>query len=414
MTRCFNRITAGTVIALLCLASPGTPQDFPDDPPPPKTKKSTAGENAPPAVLPESADPPIPSRKNKALPKLESGEAPPEAILKSMENSLQVVADESNPTEVRTAYREAFGAILAASEKVLKHPEATEEQKKEALLYQASVYYQGARKGELGYADRLERLAEELHRTKPRAEVANLANFLSVKARYEEDDGLRSDALPAVMEYLKKYPREEAAIELLLDVAHNAEATGRNSVAKQALEVIPKNFKRHDVAGKIPAVLRRLDLVGKKLNLELPLMDGKKFTIDERKRVVVVEFWATWSPPSVAEQEILKDLYGRYKDDGLEIVGIPLDDKEMTVQQFVAKNKVTWPQNVIPFDPKDQGFNHPVARQYGVMQAPTIFLVESGKVVATQIRGQALRRKVEELVGKGGATKLTDRIPDLK
>jgi thiol-disulfide isomerase/thioredoxin/TolA-binding protein len=415
--RLFEIIIAGTLSGWLCVALPSPAQDFPDEPQRPKTKKTSVGDSGPPAGLPDLDAPPAPSKKSNPVREIESLDArdtSPAALLKSMENSLEVVADDTNPAEVRSAFREAFGAILSTSEKILKHPRATDEQKNEALQYQASIYYQGARKGELGYADRLERLAEELHRTKPRSDVANLASFLSVKARYEEDDGLRSDALPAVMEYLKKYPREEAAIELLLGVAHSAEANGRNSVAKEALEIIPKSFKRHEVAGKVPAVLRRLDLVGKKLNLELPLMNGKKFSIDERKRLVIVEFWATWSPPCVGEQEILKDLYSRFKDDGLEIVGIPLDEKESTVQQHIAKHKVTWPQNVIQFDPKDSGFNHPIAKQYGVMQAPTNFLVENGKVVATQIRGQALRRKVEELIVKGSPTRLTDRIPDIK
>lgn len=413
MTLFVQRFAATTLLLWLCAAPPANSQDFPDEPQKPKSKKSTSGESSPPSSLPDFNDAPARPAK-KTLKETDATEPTPAALIKSMEESLQVVADESNPAEVRTAFREAYSTILTASAKVIKHPKATEEQKNEAYQYQASVFYQGARKGELGYADRLEQLADDLHRTSPKSDVANLANFLSVKARYEEDEGLRSDALPAVMDYLKKYPREEASIELLLDVAQSAEIAGKNTVAKQALEIIPKSFKRHEVAAKVPAMLKRLDLVGKKLNLELSLMDGKKFSLDERRRVVVVEFWATWCPPCLADQEILKDLYGRFKSDGLEIVGVPLDQKESVVQQYVMKNKVTWPQAVIPFEEKDQGFQHPLAKQYGLLQVPTNFLVEDGKVVATQIRGQALRRKVEELMGKGSPAKLTDRLPDFK
>ena len=164
------------------------------------------------------------------------------------------------------------------------------------------------------------------------------------------------------------------------------------------------------MAAKVPAMLKRIDLIGKKLNLELSLMDGRTFTVDERKRLVIVDFWAPNSTAAVAKQEVLRDLYSRYKDSGLEIVGVPLDDRESAVQQFLASNKSSWPQNVIPFDAKDHGFNDPIARQYGIVQLPTNFLVENGKVVATQIRGQALRRKVEELAGK--PTKTADKAAE--
>jgi uncharacterized membrane protein len=417
MSNVFSRTAAAGAAFMLLAADPAGAQSFPDDPPPPSMKRIAPPKDAESSDPPRAKqvldfpDAPTPSKRKPAFDDGATGPTPA-ALLKSMNGSLQVVADESNPAEVRQAFRQAFDGILTSSEKVLKHPAATAADKNEAYQYQASILYQGARRGELGFADRLERLAETLYRAQPKTDVANLAHFLSVKARYEEDDGLRADALPAIQEYLKKYPREEAIVELLIDVAHHAEAEGRNAAAKEALDLVVKNFKRHEAAAKAPAVIRRLELVGKKLNLELSLMDGKKFAIDDRRRVVVVEFWSSADPNSVADQEILKDLYGRYKKDGLEIVGIPLDDKETAVQQHLMKNKVSWPQNVVPFEPKDQGFNHPVARQYGVMQVPTNFLVADGKVVATQIRGQALRRKVEELMGSASSARVSDRLPD--
>ena len=402
--------TAASLIALLTSFA-ASAQDFPDEPPRLPSKASPA--NRSPGVKIPDPDEPL---KSPAKPTNATGakcpDGPPEAILKFMADSLQVTADETNPAEVRSAFRGAFNSILSASEKVVRHASASEAQKNEAYQYQASIFYQGARKGELDYADRLDQLAKTLFRSQPRTDVANLAHFLSVKARYEEEEGLRSEAIPAIDDYLKKFPREEAAIELLLDAATHAEGNGRNSVAKDALAIVERNFKRHEVTSKIPAIQKRLELVGKKLSVELALMNGKKFSLDDpKRRIVVVNFWATWCQPCLAEQEILKDLYSRYKSEGLEIVGIPLDEKESAVQLFLSKHQVTWPQAVIPFEPSAQGFNHPFAKQYGVMQAPTTFLIDEGKVVATQIRGQALRKKVEDLIGKSGSnSKLTDRL----
>ena len=111
-----------------------------------------------------------------------------------------------------------------------------------------------------------------------------------------------------------------------------------------------------------------------------------------------------------------KVLFAANKFEGQPVLFIAVNSgtARSQLEGYLRKNKVTWPQAVIPFEEKDQGFQHPLAKQYGLLQVPTNFLVEDGKVVATQIRGQALRRKVEELMGKGSNTKLTDRLPDLK
>jgi thiol-disulfide isomerase/thioredoxin len=399
--------------AALISACGASAQDFPDAPRRPPVLKTDPSKVPPPASGADFDEPARPVAKTSASPTPKCPEGPPEAILKYMEQSLQVTADESNPVEVRQAYRTAFDGILAAGDKILQNASATENQKNEAYQYQASILYQGAKKGELGFAQKLDQLAARLYLNKPKSDVANLANFLSVKARYEEEDGLRYDALPAVMEYLKKYPREEAAIELLFEVAHDAEADGRREIAKEAVIEVQKRFKKHEIAARIPAVLERLDLVGKKLNLELPLMDGKRFVSSDRKRIVAIAFWATWSETWPADQAILKELYSRYKSEGLEVVGIPLDEKERVVEDYVNKNQISWPQGIIPVSPSDQGHNHPVAKKYGIMQVPTIMLVEDGKVVATQIRGRALRTKIEDLVGKGAApSRLIGDLPE--
>jgi thiol-disulfide isomerase/thioredoxin len=399
--------SALAIVCGLVTAAASTAQNFPDELPKPSLKKSTKSAARKDDLGPADTFPDSPARPARSMKKSlsldpgpELGDATPAALLKSMRDSLQVVADDGNPAEVRAAFRKAFDAILAASEKIVQNPKSSVAEKTEAYQYQASILYQGARKGELGFTERLERLAETLYRTQAKTDVANFTNLLSVKARYDEDEGLRTDSLPAIREYLKKYPHEEAVIDLLLDVAQRAEMEGTPAVAKEALAIIPANFKRHETASKVPAMLKRVDLVGKKLSLELSLMDGRQFTLDERKRIVIVDFWATTSAPSVAEQDVLKDLYSRFKDEGLEIVGVPLDDRESAVQQFLSAHKANWPQNVIPIDEKAHGFNHPIARQYGVVQLPTNFLIENGKVVATQIRGPALKRKVEELAGK--------------
>jgi len=71
----------------------------------------------------------------------------------------------------------------------------------------------------------------------------------------------------------------------------------------------------------------------------LPDLRGNKVDlISFQGKVVVIEFWATWCGPCRAEIPYLNELYKKYKDDGLVVIGISLDRREpQAVQEFLEK-----------------------------------------------------------------------------
>jgi thiol-disulfide isomerase/thioredoxin len=88
---------------------------------------------------------------------------------------------------------------------------------------------------------------------------------------------------------------------------------------------------------------------------------------------VLVEFWATWCPPCRKSIPHLNEVYAKYKDKGLTIVGITNED-EATVKKFQEKIPMTY--NVAINAPQQ------LLQQFGVEGIPTAFLVDkSGKVV---------------------------------
>jgi thiol-disulfide isomerase/thioredoxin len=90
---------------------------------------------------------------------------------------------------------------------------------------------------------------------------------------------------------------------------------------------------------------------------------------------VLVEFWATWCPPCRKSIPHLNEVYAKYKDKGLTIVGITNED-EATVKKFQEKIPMTY--NVAINAPQQ------LLQQFGVEGIPTAFLVDkSGKVVWT-------------------------------
>jgi peroxiredoxin len=80
-------------------------------------------------------------------------------------------------------------------------------------------------------------------------------------------------------------------------------------------------------------------------DFNLPDLDGKIHSMkDFRGQILVVNFWATWCPPCLEEVPKLNDIFDRYKNKEVQVIGIALDkDSLELVGPFVKKNKITYP-----------------------------------------------------------------------
>ena len=97
---------------------------------------------------------------------------------------------------------------------------------------------------------------------------------------------------------------------------------------------------------------------------------------------VLVDFWATWCAPCVASVPELRELYARYRDQGLEIVSISLDEKREPLDQFLARQDMPW---VHAFS--GRGSMDPTAQQYGIDSIPNVWVVgRDGLVVSDNAR----------------------------
>ena len=89
----------------------------------------------------------------------------------------------------------------------------------------------------------------------------------------------------------------------------------------------------------------------------------------------------------------MKQLYADYHDKGLEIVGISLDERRETVDQFQEAWKLPWRMTMSSAD------GGATRTRYRARTIPTMYLVDqTGRIVRIDVRGQNLRRSVEQLL----------------
>ena len=180
----------------------------------------------------------------------------------------------------------------------------------------------------------------------------------------------------------------------------------KNDEALKCYEQVAKLLKQSDDANiekaveKLDGAIRQLKLVGNPIDIEGTLVDGNKFDWSKYKgKVVLVDFWATWCKPCVAELPNVKEVYEKYHDQGFDVVGISLDDDREALEAFLEKEHIRWP-TLFSSDPKAAGGDHPMATLYGVSSIPTTILVDrQGKVVSLAARGENLGELVGELIG---------------
>jgi len=148
---------------------------------------------------------------------------------------------------------------------------------------------------------------------------------------------------------------------------------------------------------KIADKMRGTEVGSMAPDFTLPSPDGGTFTLSStRGKYVMIDFWAAWCQPCRSENPNVVALYEKYKDKGFDIVGVSLDREKEAWVKAIADDQLVWHQvSELKF------WQSEIAQKYGVSSIPCTFLLDKGgKIIAKNLRGEDLARKLEELMGK--------------
>jgi len=213
---------------------------------------------------------------------------------------------------------------------------------------------------------------------------------------------IRDQKTPLYLKFVKENPKSYISLVQLNVLAGNDKAVNE---AEKLYAGLSPELKATKIGQGIPAAIEAT----KKTAVGVMAMDftqndpdGKPVKLSDFKgKYVLIDFWASWCGPCRQENPNVVEAFQKFKDKNFTVLGVSLDggNTKTTKEAWlkaVEDDKLAWTQVS-----DMQGWNNEVSKAWGIKGIPANFLIDpAGKIVAKDLRGEALHTKLAEILEK--------------
>ncbi|HXC97882.1 MAG TPA: TlpA disulfide reductase family protein [Verrucomicrobiae bacterium] len=204
--------------------------------------------------------------------------------------------------------------------------------------------------------------------------------------------GAKDDFVKAARALQKDFPDQDVSYQALWIAASLTDVETARGMATEIIAGSAPEGAKEQARG----LLKRLDAIGKPMDIQYTAIDGRPVDLAKLKgKVVLVDFWATWCVPCLREMPDVKATYEKLHDKGFEIVGISLDVDKNVLAAFVKENGISWPQY---YD--GLRWSNKLVMQFGITSVPSMWLVDKQGNVRDQAADISLAEKVSKLLAE--------------
>jgi len=218
----------------------------------------------------------------------------------------------------------------------------------------------------------------------------------NIYASYAGNKDAANAVVPTADAFTEKFPHDPRTPQLLANIITNFITDPQEKLSRydHLIQTYPDDRSAKYWKGK----MKQIKQIGQPFELSFKdAITGTDISTDQLQgKVIVIDFWATWCGPCVAEMPNMKKIYSQYHQKGVEFLGIsldqPLDRGGLDqLKNYCKENNITWPQYY-----QGNGWGSEFSVSWGINSIPAMFIIDkNGNLFSTNARG-----KLEQLIPK--------------